>query len=463
MKAETSRQHARLEHLGYAVFGALLLLAAVFYRERALFTDIAYQTFLLINDGGLQVQVFRFGAGVVQVLPLLALKLGAPLWVISFSYSISFPLLYLLFYWLIVRFLGNPYLGWVLVFLFTLTIYDGFYWPSSEQQQGLAFLLVFWAFVLRFPALSRWWALLVAALGIIALAFYHPLIFIPFFFLWGYFGWQEKALRHWRFLGLAVFMMMVLGLKAQIAANWYDSNKYGVFFANLVNDFPNYFQYPSHQKFLQHSLYYWYGLPITLLLLTGFYMLKRRWALLAWVWAFCLGHLMLLHIGSPNATYRFYAEVNYLPLVIYTALPLVLEWAKPAWGRPLVFYLFFGIVGLRLVAIGLHHRPYTQRLEWLARQMDRGPAGANRYFLPQHQVPMDTLIIEWGTAYESLLLSAMEHPDSAQTLLVLPDAGQYSELFDAEGTFFSGLKRHDLEELNPRYFRLGRGQYQVLE
>ena len=463
MKAAPSSTTARLERLGYAALGALLVLAAVFFRERALFIDIAYQTFLLVNEGSLQVQVYRFGSAVVQVLPWLALKLGAPLGGILLAYSLAFPLLYLFFYWLIVRVLGNPYLGWGLVFLFTLMVLDGFYWPTSEQQQGLGFLLVFWAFVLRFPALGRWWVLALAGLGIIALVFYHPLVFIPFFFLWGYFGWQESALRHRRFLALALFMIIALALKSQIAANWYDSNKYGVFFSNLLQDFPHYFRYPSHQKFLRHSLEYWHALPAALLLLTAYYVAQKRWLLLAWAWTFCLGHLMLLHIGSPNATYRFYAEVNYMPLVLYTALPLVLEWARPRWQQPLVFYLFLGIIAWRLAAIGWHSRPYTARLDWLARQLEQAPAAANRYFLPQQQVPMDTLVIEWGTAYESLLLSAMPHPDSAKTLLVLPDAGQYPTLFEEERVFFSGLRRHDLQELNPRYFRLGEGRYRRLE
>lgn len=489
----------KLTRLGYAALLGLLILSAIFYQERALFTDIAYQTFLMINDGGLQVQVYRFGAGVVQLLPLLALKLEAPLWAISFCYSISFPLLYLLFYWVIVRMLRQPLMGWALVLLFTLMVYDGFYWPSSEQQQGLAFLLVFWAFVLRFPALDRWWMPLVAAVGIVALAFYHPLVFIPFFFLWGYLGWLKPELRTGRFLGLALLMIVVLALKSQLAANWYDSGKYGAFFSNLVQDFPNYFQYPSHRKFLINSLYYWYGFPIALLPLTAFYVAKKRWLPLAWVWAFCLGHLFLLHIGSPESRYRFYAEVNYLPLTIYVVVPLLLEWAFPRWDKsdnlrdgslaatrrrgvnisgasnhqapvpkrfergPWLFYLFLSIIVLRLLTIALHHRPFTARVNWLATQMESAPSTTNRYVLPLDQAPMDTLLMEWGVAYESLLLSAMEHPDSAKTILILPDTGRYPDLFRSDTAFYSGLKAHDLEELNPAYFRLGKKRYVTLE
>lgn len=463
MNIPSNKNIHKLTFLAYFTLLALLVLSAIFYRERAFFTDIAYQTFLMINDGGLQVQVYRFGSAIVQVLPLIALKTGAPLWSISMAYSISFPLLYLFFFWLIVRVLENEYLGWALVFLFTLTVYDGFYWPSSEQQQGLAFLLVFWAFVLRFPKLDRWWMWLIAVVGIIALAFYHPLIFVPFFFLWGYFGWQEQSLRHKQLLGLALFMGFVLILKSQLAANWYDTDKYSTFFTNLTNDFPNYFQYPSHRKFLQNSLYYWYGFPVALLALTIIYISKKKWLLLIWVWAFAFGHLMLIHIGSPNSPYRFYSEVNYLPLTIYVSVPLLMEWAKPRWHKPIIFYIFLAIIGLRVLTIGLHHQPFTERLNWMEEKMKKESDSTNRYFLPRSEASSDILIMDWGVAYESLLLSSMEHPDSAKTMLVLPDVSKYPNLFESDTIFFSGIKKHDSKELNMKYFRLRRDKYEVLE
>lgn len=466
MKPESSKYQDnpdRLALLGYAALFCLIGFSILFYRERTLFVDIPFQTFLLINDGGFQVQVYRFGSAIVQALPLLSFKLGAPIWTILLLYSVSFPLLYLFFYWLIVRVFRSIYLGWALVFLFTLMVYDAFYWPSSEQQQGLAFLLVFFAFLLRFPDMKRPWMWIAAGLGVVTLAFYHPLIFIPFFFLWGYFGWNRPELRHWRFMSLAGFMILVLILKSQLAANWYDSGKYHTFFTNLAQDFPNYFQYPSHRQFLQNSLSYWYGFPIALFFLTVFYIYRRKWRMLTWVWGFCLGHLMLLHIGSPQSDYRFYVEVNYLPLGIYVVVPLLFEWVKPMRSRRLAFYLFLFIIGSRLIAIGLHHRPFKARWQWIKNQLERGSEQSDRYFIAKDQVPMDTLLMEWGVAYESLLLSAMEHPDSAKTLLILPDPGQYPDLFESDTLFYSGLKKHAWQELNRDYYRLGKNKYQTLE
>ncbi|MEL6926968.1 MAG: hypothetical protein AAFO94_23215, partial [Bacteroidota bacterium] len=83
-----------IARLGYAVLLALLLLSIVFYLERSLFTDVAFQTFHLIRTETPKAQVYRFGAILMHLLPWLAIQLSLPLkWVLLF-FSISWPLFY---------------------------------------------------------------------------------------------------------------------------------------------------------------------------------------------------------------------------------------------------------------------------------------------------------------------------------------------------------------------------------
>ena len=187
--------------LGYLVMGCLLLFSVLFYRERAWLLDVAYQTFLMINEGTVQVMVYRFGAAIVQSLPLLGIKLGAPLWMISLLYSVSFTLFFLLIYHLIVKSCKNDHLGLVLVLVFTLLVHDSFYWTTSEQIQGLAVLLLFYAYLLKDADANGFLHWFLLTVGIIALAYYHPLIFIPFYFLWAFWAlspdkrfWNSKHL-----------------------------------------------------------------------------------------------------------------------------------------------------------------------------------------------------------------------------------------------------------------------------
>ncbi len=447
--------------LGYAGMAALLLLAAFFYRERAWFLDIAFQTFLMINEGTVQVMVNRFGSALVQLLPLAAIKLEAPVKVISLLYSVSFPLLFLLFYTVAVRLLRNDYLGWAIVFLYTLIVYDAFYWATSEQQQGLGAVLVFYAYWLRFPQQERPWMWVASVFSVVALAYYHPLIFISFYFLWAYFGlhlWAKIGGRaYWALAGL---MAAVQGTKYWLSANWYDNAKYSSFSDNLVRYFPNYFDLPAHAKFLDNALTVWYGFPLFLLFMTGFYMYRRRWLKLGLVWGTCLGYLMLLHIGAPESSYRFYVEVNYMALSIFVTVPFLFEVA-PLMKTRARLGLLAGLLALRLLSIACHHQPFEDRWRWVAQQLQSQPAGS-RFYLEEERAPMDTLLMSWGVPYESLVITAAgEGP--VKTLLVHPDLKSLEASLEADTNFVTPFKAYVIQKLNPTYFQLGKGVYQPLQ
>ncbi|GJM31610.1 MAG: hypothetical protein DHS20C18_06110 [Saprospiraceae bacterium] len=446
--------------MGYFALLGLLVLAGLFYQERTLFIDIAYQTFLMINEGTIQVQVYRFGAAIVQALPLLAIKLELPLRVVLLLYSISFPLVYLLFYWVIVRVLRNDYLGLSLVFVFTLITFDGFYWATSELQQGLAFLLVTYAFVRRYPALDRWWQWAFLLPAMVAIVFYHPLVFIPFYFLWGYYWLSDKSTRHLPYFALAALMAVALLVKSKVGANWYDDSKYDLFYHNWTTWSSNLLAMPSNRAFLKNCLYYWYGFPLLFLVITIYYLRIRQWWKPLWITFFCLGYIFLVNISSPEATYQFYAEVNYMPLVIFVAVPFLHDLApklKPGiWQGLLVAYLL-----LRLGTITWHHQPYSDRLAWLRTQLDKGRTEqtTNRYMMPATPELTQRLGMTWGVAYETLLLSSLDGPENTQTLVVLPDPDRYKKQLAEEHWFISELIEYPVEEIDGGYYRLGLGRY----
>lgn len=453
-----------LPRLGYLALLALVALAAVFFRERALFTDMAFQTVLMSSEGGFQIMVNRFGVVLVQALPLMAIQWGLPLKAVSLLYSLSFPLLFLGVYAAIVRGFRHEALGLSLVTLFTLMVYDAFYWPSSEQQQGLAFLLLFFAFAQRHLRFDKMAAVMAALVAVPVLAYYHPLIFIPFYFLWGYYLLRDEAARNGRYLALGGYMAMVLVFKSLFSGNWYDDDKFRIFKENLVARFPDYFSMASHGQFAQWCFAYWYFLPLLWAAVSGFYLVRRQWKPLLWMWLFGIGHLLLLHIASPEHPYRFYAEVNYLPLTLYAAVPFWHDMAPAIRRRQWLSAGFALFLVLRIGAIGLHHRPWTQRLERLESILAEGRrnTGSSRHLLHETPALRDSLFITWSAPYETLLLSAMQHPDSAQTLLIRSDFGKFEKEINEAGWLLSDFGARPDSMLNRRYFRLPEGTYRFV-
>jgi hypothetical protein len=450
--------------IGLGASFVLLVLSAVFFKERTLFADIAYQTFLMIQEGGLQVQVFRFGSAIVHILPYLAIKALWPMEVILMLYSVSFTLLYLGLYLLITRWLKNDFLGLVLVFLFTLTVFDGFYWATSEFQQGLAFTLFFFAFLLRYPGLDKLWHKAFVLVMVPTLVFYHPLIFVPFFFLLIFFWLRDVNLRNRQLLFTALFFVLVMVFKHLFAGNWYDSGKFDQFSKALKEYFPNYLAMPANKKFLVNTLKYWYLFPVFLLIVESFYLIKKRYLLAGWIFISCLGYLALVHIGSPNATYRFYVEVSYMPLTIFVMTPFVFDVIKKVKEKQFVFIITI-LLTFRLAIIQLNHKPYSERLEWISQQVEEGKAtaGGQLFAMQNSKALEDTLIISWGVAYESILLSSMKNAEDPACLLILQRNGQYAEELNGDEFLLTTFKQFPFEELSSHYFKFTRGTYQWLE
>lgn len=447
----------------------LLVLSAVFWRERAWFIDIAFQTVYLIKEGTLQVQLYRFGSGVVQLLPLLAIKLALPLGWVSWLYSVSIHLLFLLFFLISTYALRRSEIGLGIALLYTLMVYDGFYWATSELQQGLGLTLVQYAFWLRYPRLDRWWQGLLQVALTVVLCFYHPLVFIAYFFGWAYLGWSVRELRHYRYLLAGVWMGVVLFIQGRYFGNYYDAYRQEVFWNNLTAYWPNYFQFAAWGDFFRHLLGPWWGLAVAwgvvLLGLSG----QRKWVRLAMVAGATFAFLLVSVIFSPQTPYRFYAEVNYYPLAVFVILPLCVD-LLPQWFRSAPKLTGVGLalfLAARLAGIALAHQPFTQRLDWLSDRIEAGRRAypeANRFYLPNAPARGDTLLMTWGTAFETLLMTATEAgPAGGATLYLLNDADEWQrEALERPDQLVGPFRKIKAAEVDGYYFRLGEGGYRPL-
>ncbi len=467
-----------LRKIGYATWLVLLAMSLIFYKERAFFMDAGFQLFNLINEQSIQVYHYRFVTAVPQLVPFFLMKMGTPLWAVAMGFSAAYILFYFSVWHVLVRHLRCDGLGWVLVALLTLMTFDGFYHIQSEFNLGLALLLLAFGVVLRNARLNaawQWAALLPLAATV---GFSHKLSIIFTMFLWLFFWLRIKELRHWRYwLVLGVFMVTT-AIKSAYFTNWYEAAKQEEFVTNLATYLPKLWAIPAHGVFLERCLHYYYLLPLLLGIVTVFYVLKKQWLRLGLVWSFSLGYLLLYNIADPQAQFRFYSEVSYLPLSIFVAVSLffdvfksLLSWPKAISASNLTSHMTQGwpsamtkivaaILLLRLATIAWNHRTVGNQFDWIERQLDRP---GNRFLLQKDLAPMDTVLMEWGVPFTAMHLSALASPDSAETLLVLPDFEWFEDKMGREGVFFSPFhKVLEKGELNGRYYRMKAGWYELI-
>jgi len=449
--------------IGLGTMLVLLLFSMLFWRERAWFLDVAFQTFLMIKDGTVWVMVYRFGAATVQSLPLLAIKIGAPLEWVSWLYSVSFHLHFLLFFCLASFWFKREDVGLGVVLLYTAMTYDGFYGQTSELQQGLGFLLVTWAALLRSPSSGgRWWFWPIWVLAIIALAFYHPLIFMPFYFMLVWLWFRPSAGIPRKTLGLlGGIMLLVLIIKQIWFQNWYDLQKTEQLKSQLLADFPNYFSYPAYAEFFANALQYWWGYSLIFILIVFLLLRRRQFWGLSFLVSASLGFLVLTAIGDHETPYRFYAEVNYYPLLAFLLVPAILQGIPMLRKAPrFVTYLVLTFFIARLLLIALNSTTYRQRVNYLRELTTKGgKEQQQRLTIANHQLDQTTLLMDWGLPYETLLQSATEN-NRPITLLPLPSEDFKVAELEADSLFVTPWDEFSLEKVNANpYWNLPKEGY----
>lgn len=427
---ETKFKNPHIKTLGYFTLFGLILLSIVFYKERTIFTDAAFQAFHIIKKGGFKVFHGRFGNILVELLPLLAIKLKLSLKTVLILYSISYPLLFLIIYHIIVKYLKNEYMGMVLVFTFTLIVYDSFYFIQSEFYQGLAVLILYFSIIYRYPKLTEWWVMALVLILIVPLAFYHPLMMPSFFIVWTFFFLRDAIFRHWKYGLLLVLMFVVVILNTQYFSSNYEEIKKGLFIDNLVNHFPNYFAMSSHKVFLRNCVKFYYFFPIILFFTSRFYWKEKRWVHFYYVILAPFGYLMLIHIASPYTMYTFYTEMQYLLLALMVSIPFLYDAAPKLLDHKKMLYVFALLMLIRFASILYNHQPYSNRIAWMEQQLEllSQKYEGNRFVIKHDKELMRLIKIEWAVPLESMLLSSLEHPDSAKSIFLYD--GKYSYPLD---------------------------------
>lgn len=284
--------------LGLAAMLVLLVLAWHFYLERSAYYDLSYCVFLFIKTKALAIQNRRFVSAITQWPPLQAVRAGWPLDSVLRLYSLAFVLYYGIVFLLSTYWLRNERVGLTVPLLFCLLASRTFYWAQSELPQGLALLLLYYAGVARQTPLRLSWQNLLIGLLIPACIFCHPLIIVPFLFLWGYDWLLNRRFRDWLYYGCLVLALGTsLYRSLTIPPGSYEDQQM-LLGANLKQYFPHYLQLESFGEFWGLARTSFVALPILLLALSAFYLRQRHWLAtlrLLWMWGF-VAALSLIHI-----------------------------------------------------------------------------------------------------------------------------------------------------------------------
>ena len=300
---------------GLLAFAAQLYLAYTYYLERTATYDPAFFSFLMIDSGDFEAVLGRYGTYLSQFLPWVTMKLGGDLESFLRSYSLSFIVLYVLFFLITLFVVKSRKAALAMVLCCTVSYHYSFYYSTAELYQGLALLC------LLYGILERWRERPIVSVPQIAIAlllyvwisFYHQILFIPLFFMLGFLILSPKGkgrtprqlIVYGLLLAWGVFRILYFEKSS------YEANRM-VTMDDFVTHTPRFFELPSW-GFFRWEINEMTAL-LTAMVTAGMLMAFRKQVLRMLLFgAACIGFLYLVvitdHDGQSPVMYENYYTV----------------------------------------------------------------------------------------------------------------------------------------------------------
>jgi hypothetical protein len=436
---------------GFFVFLALLVHAAVYFKERTVIPDAAIYLFTMVRSHDFAIVHNRYIAVIPELLPWLAIKAGLSLSGIALLYSLSYCAFYFCCYLCCGWMFKNKPLALVLLLYLILFGTHTHYWAISEQSLGMGLVCVSLAASLHAYS-NKWLAIigrLLAAVCLVFVAFAHPLLIFAVLFAL-LFLWKEQTKNRKLLLAWIGFYFIAVAYKFIFYSVPYEANSMlGI--NNFISLFPDYYNLFSSQRFLQNCVGKYWAIPLSFVAIIITYAYKKQWYRLIIFLSFFLFFLLLVNVSFPDSyVQELYIENLYLNLGWFIALPLVYDVFPFLPIRRVAFPAFSLLVLLCLFRIWEMHHFYTGRVNWERRMVKKSEG--QKWILESGKLPQDTMIFNWCIPYEIWLLSTMEQRRTASIVVHESPGLMPGEASDDPRFFMCTTEKFEYHNLSPQYF-----------
>ena len=441
--------------IGYLVLLIFLILSIVFFKERVIHTDNAFQHFLMLKFGFPQIMENRYGMYLLKLPSYIFLYLGASIKTSIIIFSMSYILLYSLAYFILVRFAKNEVFALLIVLCLTAMMSHDFYWCASEQITGYVMTLLLFGMLNPSSVKKYWW---VFGLGIIALTnFFHPLLILLCGFLLSYLILEHKQLKNLKYYFILGFVVLSQFIKKLWFTGPYDTNRIEKFSANIQEYLFSFWEIPSFKEFFQIAWHHYYFFYILLAISTALLIRSKSFLKLLLLFTGIFLHLLIITLNEPSLSVGYYSESNFLVFGIYTSIPMLFELWKLKKENLLLFFLVI-IFSMSVIRIYNYHKKYSPRMayiESLVHHMDHPKS-----YLSWDETEQKLLTMEWAMPFESALISGLHSKQINKTLFIYKDSIKQSEVLSDPNIFLNIFKHDSLSDFHQRWINLPIEVYQ---
>lgn len=427
--------------------------SVVLYKERTIFIDTSFYLFEMCRTGQFFIGHFRFGSIFSQLLPLIAIKSGLSLKIVSILYSLSFAIYSMVLYYILWFKLDNKKAATALFVFHVLMCTFTFYWLASELTMALGFCILLVAYTQRFlqKNTSSQNFIFFFPLLLLTTIFFHPFVLFGFSFFTVYLVLVDKVERKNMMALQFMFMIAYLLRTAFIKTPYDESAKSGL--GNFAQKAGDFFNLTSTKNFFHYLIHDYY---ITLLVIIGtilYLVFKRRFIVAIYYFVGLVFLTLMININYPDGGAQFYLENQYNILAFFTSIILVYEVFEN-----IDIKIEAGILGLiavfGVIRILTSAAYFTDRLDWYRNLLSSTENLPNKKLvIDSKQIPQEKLIMTWCSAYEIWHLSTIEKNDTRSVIIEEGDK-EFEWALGNKNTFIQKWGSQNYSELNPRFFIL---------
>lgn len=430
----------------------------IFALERIISADTATYLFNMINSKSFFFGSHRFIAALTQVPTLIAIHLDAPLNLLIKVYSLSMFLLHAIMFLIILYVFKDRKTS--IVFLFSHLIAGSllFYYPVSEYQMGLSWMLLLYSYVNKFKLIEqrkvKYFIFPIVSLFFILYA--HPLSIIFFSFLIAY----SFINNHFKNFKKYFFVLLIIGA--------IYISKYLIFplpnvtkDINLINELT---LFPHHKWniFWQYTKSYNFVFVILSIVNVIALFFTKNYRNLIFYIGFMSVHLYMCLMKQDVFRYNWYSEHINLALAFVTALVFIEQVWNLVKKEEIKLGMIVTVLVITLTQTYNRHHYNSNRIAYIEELLLlTAEQGTNRGIV---KTKYEYHPWFWALNVESILLSASKTEFETSTV-ILRDFNeiQISDTSRVDNFLVLFSRMNSEKDLNQDYFKLVPAKYQIVE
>lgn len=432
-------------HPVFVLFLGYTILCWVYYKERVIMPDLSFHLFEILVKDKLAIQNNRFPAVLTQIFPLLSSRINMDLdWIVRL-YSLSFPLMYFVGFYILYFLKSERYFLLLFLYVFGISTHS-FFWPISEIHIGVLLLIVYFSILDKYDFEVNKLTLLCTIILLPSIIFAYPTMILLVVFLFLFYSVQKKSLSYNRLyliLSILIFFIKIFYFKS-------DYDNHSMFRALKPENMIHFFSSESTIQLIQYMVKDYYLLIFLYILLTLSYFKQKLWLRLGLIQFYFFGIIYLINSCHPHHSAQFYLEGQYMMLVVVLGFPFVVDFLSNSFFinyKFLILCLIFSLFCIRFFSI---YEVYENRLsdyrELIHHYSDK------KIIKPSNEKLSNQFLMTWSSSYDIWLLSTIEERYTA-SIIFLEDINKFDWLGVRNDVFLTNWNHYQYKNLHPSYFK----------